>query len=1067
MPGINEYIVNIFFWNVNGRWSLVDKRFMVDYDIVFISETHANGSLLQNTNGYHIISDPSFTSDNHGGMAAYVSLKLFPYITNIRFSKCTLSFSFTILPGFCFMLTYMYPLDSINYELSDFGILSEEINFWLEHGFTPYIGGDYNARLGDLNILSQRLMKWRYTINVDTVTNSHGRLLAGVCELHNILPLNHCCYYEKVWDGKLTYHKAGKRSQNDFVLTNQDGRKFIIDFKILDSMWHLSDHLPLALHLQLPLQLSMDLIIVRAMELNNSFEPDMKITSRCKFKFNFAHARETLEARYPLLAEIFADSSTDAFVSTLDDNLTSILNDNKLKKEVCPDNGISDEYNKNCDTLFQEYLSKLQTHAGESVISSAYKKYQVARNILNTITFKNYEDKYKDITEHRDERKLWSEINWSGRYKDASSQQIPIQVMRDYFERLYQPLDLDETAEMKNLHSDMYIPLTDDPITSDEMRYASSKMKKGGYDYSLDVLNLLLVCLSPILLIFFNLVFYVSYPIKFGMSILATIPKKGNLKLLTNYRGIHMQNLLSLVYDRIIANRLLLWARIHPEQTAFQKGKSTLNHIFLLRIVIALAKQNNVPLFIGFFDLEKAFDKVSRSLLLKSLIKLGIGSTLFYAIKAMYSVTQCVIKSGKKLSDVFLTHSGIKQGAPSSIILFIIFMDEFIDVTRERCIRERVLELLHILLHADDTAVLSTDRSLFITKCNILITAYKLKKVSLNLKKSSFLTINPQKQEDRYNVKLENGWLSYCSTYVYLGVIISDDGMIANDVARHVEGREKSVYVKMANFMRNNQAAPITVKKKILSSCLNASLLYGCEIWSSASLRKVETLYKKAIKLTFGMKNNTPNQIVFIESGLTELKCEIYKRQYNFWMKILSDINNDPYSEVSKILTKGIDKNVHFIRHYKKLANDFMSAQECYNYYRGCFIDGIKQEIIDKTKIYTFSPLDDYILINPSLETPKAQNMLCEYERQVITRYRSGSHFLRINTGYFQRTPITARLCRCNKIQNLEHVLFRCPITAPLRQPDSPITLMDFFKDTHQAASKLRAMEALLQIRSS
>ena len=220
-------------------------------------------------------------------------------------------------------------------------------------------------------------------------------------------------------------------------------------------------------------------------------------------------------------------------------------------------------------------------------------------------------------------------------------------------------------------------------------------------------------------------------------------------------------------------------------------------------------------------------------------------------------------------------------------------------------------------------------------------------------------------------------------------MIISDDGMTANDVDRHVKGREKSVYVKMANFMRNNQAAPITVKKKILSSCLNASLLYSCEIWSSASLRKMETLYKKAIKLTFGMKNNnTPNQIVFIESGLTELKCEIYKRQYNFWMKILSYINNDPYSKVSKILTKGIDKNVHFIRNYKKLANDFMSAQECYNYYRGCFIDGIKQEIIDKTKIYTFSPLDDYILRNPSVETPKAQNMLCEYDRQVCLNYK-------------------------------------------------------------------------------
>ena len=167
-------------------------------------------------------------------------------------------------------------------------------------------------------------------------------------------------------------------------------------------------------------------------------------------------------------------------------------------------------------------------------------------------------------------------------------------------------------------------------------------------------------CLLPLLLILFNLVFYVANPAKFGMSILSTIPKKGNLKFLTNYRGIHMQNLLSLLYDRIIANRLMMWAKVHPEQSAFQKGKFTLNHIFLLHVITGLSKQSKLPLFIGFFDLEKAFDKVYRPLLLMSLIKLGIGSALFYAIKAMYSVTKCIIKSGKKLSDVFLTHSGIK-----------------------------------------------------------------------------------------------------------------------------------------------------------------------------------------------------------------------------------------------------------------------------------------------------------------------------------------------------------------------------------------------------------------------
>ena len=94
------------------------------------------------------------------------------------------------------------------------------------------------------------------------------------------------------------------------------------------------------------------------------------------------------------------------------------------------------------------------------------------------------------------------------------------------------------------------------------------------------------------------------------------------------------------LYDRVIAKRLICWAKINPEQSAFQKGKSTLNHIFLLQTIIGLSKKTNITLFIGFFDLEKAFDQVTRSLLLASLIKLGIGSTMFY--KSIYSTTRCI-----------------------------------------------------------------------------------------------------------------------------------------------------------------------------------------------------------------------------------------------------------------------------------------------------------------------------------------------------------------------------------------------------------------------------------------
>ena len=76
---------------------------------------------------------------------------------------------------------------------------------------------------------------------------------------------------------------------------------------------------------------------------------------------------------------------------------------------------------------------------------------------------------------------------------------------------------------------------------------------------------------SPVLIILLNLIFYVAYPVSLAISLLCAIPKKGNLKLLTNYRGIQMQPLLAILYDRIIANRLILWASTNEEQTAFKK----------------------------------------------------------------------------------------------------------------------------------------------------------------------------------------------------------------------------------------------------------------------------------------------------------------------------------------------------------------------------------------------------------------------------------------------------------------------------------------------------------------
>ena len=139
--------------------------------------------------------------------------------------------------------------------------------------------------------------------------------------------------------------------------------------------------------------------------------------------------------------------------------------------------------------------------------------------------------------------------------------------------------------------------------------------------------------MAPMLILFFNIMFYIAYPVSLARSLLSALPKKGNLSLPVNYRGIQMLPALSTLYDRILTIRLRGWCLINYSESAFQKGKSTILPLFTIRLLTAIAKCTGVTLYIGFFDLEKAFDKVSRHLLLKKLIDRGIGNCMLHALK--------------------------------------------------------------------------------------------------------------------------------------------------------------------------------------------------------------------------------------------------------------------------------------------------------------------------------------------------------------------------------------------------------------------------------------------------
>ena len=69
-----------------------------------------------------------------------------------------------------------------------------------------------------------------------------------------------------------------------------------------------------------------------------------------------------------------------------------------------------------------------------------------------------------------------------------------------------------------------------------------------------------------------------------------------------------------------------------------------------------------------------------------------------------------------------------------------------------------------------------------------------------------------------------------------------------------------------------------------------------------------------------------------------------------------------------------------------------------------------------------------------------------EFERNLITRFRTGCHNLHIEKGRHRNPviPRDQRLCRCNTgIQTLKHFLLECPILNHLRTDNNLVSVAE------------------------
>jgi hypothetical protein len=117
-----------------------------------------------------------------------------------------------------------------------------------------------------------------------------------------------------------------------------------------------------------------------------------------------------------------------------------------------------------------------------------------------------------------------------------------------------------------------------------------------------------------------------TVPTQWTKGLIFKIPKKGNLQVCGNCRGVTLLPLASKVLSRILVDRIQAGvdASLRNEQAGFRKGRGTVNQIFILRNILEQVNEWNATLYIYFVDFEKDFDSIHRDNLWIIMGKYGV-----------------------------------------------------------------------------------------------------------------------------------------------------------------------------------------------------------------------------------------------------------------------------------------------------------------------------------------------------------------------------------------------------------------------------------------------------------
>ena len=157
-------------------------------------------------------------------------------------------------------------------------------------------------------------------------------------------------------------------------------------------------------------------------------------------------------------------------------------------------------------------------------------------------------------------------------------------------------------------------------------------------------------------------------------NIVTLYKNKGDRSNCNHYCGISLLTIIGKVFAHVMLSRLQSLAeQVYPEsQCRFRCQRSRVDMIFSLWQIKEMCHEQNMPLYIAFIDLTKAFDFVRRKGLFQLLKKIGCPPTPLKLVTSFHFNMEARISFDGALSNSVPINSGVKRGcvlAPCTLLL--------------------------------------------------------------------------------------------------------------------------------------------------------------------------------------------------------------------------------------------------------------------------------------------------------------------------------------------------------------------------------------------------------------